>query len=271
MVDHTSTLTSLQRALRGERTAGGLDVEFTKLAIDLQNLDEEHAESVLSESLTTLRDAIDCDAVGVALLDFAGRSVERMFVARSTFSACNPEVLEGMKLADWPWLERRLVHLRLLGILDATEPATGQEIDAERLAELHIGAAMFVGFEVDGHRIGFMGFFYGQAQQNWCADHQLLIKLLGSSFASGLGRLRSTKSLDEAAERDALILRTANDGMWDFDAINNVLDFSPRWKSIMGYTDDDISETPPDWRKLVHPDDMARVQAQLRDHLAGKT
>ena len=27
----------------------------------------------------------------------------------------------------------------------------------------------------------------------------------------------------------------------------------------------------PDWRSLVHPDDLARVQALIRDHVAGKS
>jgi hypothetical protein len=27
----------------------------------------------------------------------------------------------------------------------------------------------------------------------------------------------------------------------------------------------------PDWRQLVHPEDMARVQGKIRDHLDGKT
>jgi diguanylate cyclase (GGDEF)-like protein/PAS domain S-box-containing protein len=49
------------------------------------------------------------------------------------------------------------------------------------------------------------------------------------------------------------------------------MNFSPRWKEIMGYTDEDLGETPLDWRKLVHPDDMTLVQAQLRDHMAGKS
>ena len=51
---------------------------------------------------------------------------------------------------------------------------------------------------------------------------------------------------------------------------NNEMRFSPRWKAIMGYTDEALAETPPDWRRLVHPDDLARVQAKLRDHLSGK-
>ena len=40
---------------------------------------------------------------------------------------------------------------------------------------------------------------------------------------------------------------------------------------MLGYADDDAQLDSPDWRSLVHPDDMARVQAAIRDHVAGKT
>jgi PAS domain S-box-containing protein len=58
--------------------------------------------------------------------------------------------------------------------------------------------------------------------------------------------------------------------MWDFDVENNVVWFSPRWRQMLGYDADD-PYVSPDWRRLVHRDDMARVQAAIRDHIAGKT
>ena len=48
-VDHSSTLTSLQKALTGSRTPGGLDVLYTKLAVDLQSLDDGHRRAAIAE------------------------------------------------------------------------------------------------------------------------------------------------------------------------------------------------------------------------------
>jgi len=270
-LDHTSTLTRIQRSLTGGRTEGGLDVVFTKLAVDLQNLRDEDADAVLQRSLDTLLEALDCDAVFVGLMDAGARNIERMFVARATFSAANPAALEGCSLDSMPWIGKHLAHLRLFGVRDSFRPEKGQEPDAERLAELKIGATMLIGFESCGQIAGFMGFVYGQPRAEWSVDHQLLIKLLGTSFASGLDRLRTAASLDDIEERDALLICTANDGTWDFDAVHNVMHFSPRWKTIMGYTDEDLQRAPPDWQKLVHQDDLAKVQMRLREHLAGKS
>ncbi len=270
-MDHSSTLTSLQRTLDGGRTHGGLDVIYTKLAVDLQNLDPEAAEASMKRSMQEICDHTGCDAVCVALLDESGRSIDRVLAASAPFSPCNPEVLAGTRLEDFPWLDKNLRHLKLLGIRDTSAPAAGQKIDAGQLARLRIASLLVISFDVHGQRNGFMALFYGQPQPTWCADHQLLLKLLGSSVASGLQQLAATDRIQKASERDALMTCTANDGSWDFDALNNHLEFSPRWKAIMGYTDEDLARTPPDWRKLVHADDLARVQSKLREHLAGNT
>jgi len=268
-VDHTSTLTGLHQALGG-RTAGGLDVLYTKLAVDLQNLPDEGAEDVVRRCLESLRDSLECDAVCIALLDGAGESFERVHAARATFAQCNPEVLQSCRMDELPWFQDGLVHLRLRGILDSARPSAGQEVDGARLTSLRISSMLAIGFHVRGRPAGFLAFCYGQPQPAWSADHQLLLKLLGSSFAGGLAQLRDDRSLRLLEEREEVMIRTANDGTWDFDALNNVMRFSPRWKAIMGYTDETLAETPPDWRRLVHPDDLAKVQAKLREHLAGK-
>jgi PAS domain S-box-containing protein len=99
---------------------------------------------------------------------------------------------------------------------------------------------------------------------------QLLMKLIGTSLATGLERIRSDARLAKLEERIRLSQAAANDGVWDFDVENNEVYFSPRWKAMLGYADEDIRGSP-DWRALVHPDDLARVQSAIRDHVSGKT
>lgn len=264
-------MTGLQKALQGSRSTGAVDVIFTKLAVDLQMLSEDTAESTVLADLETLREAIDCDAVCIGLFDAEVATLERVLAARSTFSACNPEVMQGMPLGELPWIETRLEHLRLFSIADTSAPGPGQETDAEVFARLHIGSILLVGFDVRERKAGFMAFFYGQPQADWRVEDQLLIKLLSTSFASGLAKLRTAASLSDVEERDALLVSTANDGTWDFDAINNVMHYSPRWRAIMGFTQEEIEREAPDWKKFVHMDDLARVQIKLREHLAGES
>jgi len=268
-VDHGSTLTGLQQLLGSGRTAGGLDIALTKVAVDFQNLDAAKAESLIAEGVETIRAGIGCDAVCIALLE--NQRLQRVIAARDTFTAVNPEVLQGEPLSAWPWLAKSVSHLRLVGIADTSRPQPAQLADAQRLSSLNGAAVLLVGFEVAGKPAGFIGFFYGRPQPSWNAEHQLLLKLLGSSLAAGLERSQARQALAEIAERDAVMIATANDGTWDFDPADGVLHFSPRWLSIMGYTQDDVERSPIDWRRLVHTDELPRVQAKLRDHIAGKT
>jgi diguanylate cyclase (GGDEF)-like protein/PAS domain S-box-containing protein len=270
-VDHASTLTGLQQLLGSARTAGGLDVAFTKIAVDFQNLDAADPVAPISAGLDAVRAGAGCEAVCVALFDMVGERIQRIICARDTFTGLNPEVLQGEPLSGWPWLEKSFAHLRLLGIADTAQPQAAQRVDADRLRALSGAATLLVGFEVLGRRAGFMALFYGQPQQSWDVDHQLLLKLLASSLAVGLERIEARQRLAEIAERDAAMISIANDGSWEFDPAAGTMRFSPRWLAIMGYTEEDVRREPIDWRRLVHTEELPPVQAKLREHIAGRT
>jgi PAS domain S-box-containing protein len=270
-MEHHLTLTGLQDAV-GARKAGGLDVVYTKLAVDLQNLALGSADPRLAAALETLREETACDAIAVILLDADGTRIQQVLSARSPFALCNPEVLTGLALDELPWLEKRLSHLRVHGIANTVVPQRANETtDAGRLATLGCGALLMIGFHIHGQRAGCLALFFGHPQPEWSVEHTLLLKLLGSSLASGLERGRTSVRLADINEREHLLEKTVNDGTWDFDAVNNRVEYSPRWKRMMGYADDDLARNAPDWRRIVHVDDYSRLQARLRDHLAGRT
>jgi hypothetical protein len=129
-VEHTGSLTGLQQSLGGARTPGGLDVTLTKIAVDFQNLQPGAVDATIQASLERIQQSIGCDATCLGLLDVAGQSIDRVLVARSTFTAANPQVMQGESLASWPWLEREFSHLRLLGLPDTARPQPDQAVDA---------------------------------------------------------------------------------------------------------------------------------------------
>jgi diguanylate cyclase (GGDEF)-like protein/PAS domain S-box-containing protein len=78
------------------------------------------------------------------------------------------------------------------------------------------------------------------------------------------------KALDEltaSEERYALVTRSANDGLWDWNLATNEMQFCPRWKAMLGFRDDEISHRPDEWLKRVHPDDIEAVQTNITSHL----
>ena len=72
-------------------------------------------------------------------------------------------------------------------------------------------------------------------------------------------------------DRFQLAVEGANDGIWDWDIENNTVYLSPRWKSLLGYADHEISNNLVEWLSRIHTDDRARVIAGVTDYLEGTT
>ncbi len=84
-------------------------------------------------------------------------------------------------------------------------------------------------------------------------------------------RLRAEAALRHSEERYALAARGANDGLWDYDLRAGKVFFSPRWKSMLGYAEDEVGSDPKEWFERIHPEDAEMVNLQWDRHLAGKT
>jgi diguanylate cyclase (GGDEF)-like protein/PAS domain S-box-containing protein len=177
-------------------------------------------------------------------------------------------VLKSRALSEFPWIKSRLEHLRLLEIRDTAKAPIAQSHDAEHLARLNVGALLVVGFNIRGRLRGVLGVVSATPSPDWGADLHLALKLVSVSVASGLERIELLEDLFTVEERDRLVTQTANDGLWDYDVRDNSMYFSPRWRAMLGYAE---GVEVPEWRLLVHPDDFAHVQNQLREHLEGRT
>jgi diguanylate cyclase (GGDEF)-like protein/PAS domain S-box-containing protein len=98
----------------------------------------------------------------------------------------------------------------------------------------------------------------------------------GQRFVGGMAvditeRKQAEEALRASEERYALAAQSVNDGLWDWNLKTNEVYYSERWKSMLGCVDEDIGNTPFEWFRRVHPDDLAQVQSLLQDHLEGRT
>ncbi len=84
-------------------------------------------------------------------------------------------------------------------------------------------------------------------------------------------RKQAEEALRASEERYALAAQSVNDGLWDWNLKSNEVYYSERWKAMLGCEAEDIGNTPFEWFRRVHPDDLAQVQTLLQDHLEGRT
>jgi diguanylate cyclase (GGDEF)-like protein/PAS domain S-box-containing protein len=63
----------------------------------------------------------------------------------------------------------------------------------------------------------------------------------------------------------------AGDGLWDWNVENSTVFFSTQWKTMLGFTEDEIGNSLDEWSKRVHPDDLKRAMADVQAHLDGLT
>ena len=84
-------------------------------------------------------------------------------------------------------------------------------------------------------------------------------------------RKLADEAMRESEERYMLAARGANDGLWDWNMKSNDIYYSPRWKSMLGYEEDEISNNPTEWLDRIHSDDRMHVEAEITAHINGHT
>lgn len=82
---------------------------------------------------------------------------------------------------------------------------------------------------------------------------------------------RTEAALRLSQERYTLATTESQVGVWDWNVQTQELYLSPNLKAMLGYGDDEITNTPDTWINLVHPDDRAAVMTAAQDHLQGHT
>ncbi|HEV2507397.1 MAG TPA: PAS domain-containing protein [Mesorhizobium sp.] len=96
-----------------------------------------------------------------------------------------------------------------------------------------------------------------------------------------VGIIGISRDITEAKAAEAALRRSemrwqfavdgAGDGIWDWNLETGYVFYSPRWKSMLGYEEDDIGNAVADWSDHVHPEDLPRCMEIIERHLRGET
>ena len=81
----------------------------------------------------------------------------------------------------------------------------------------------------------------------------------------------SNENMKKLNERMELALLGNNDGIWDWNLITNEVYYSPRWKEMLGYEDDELLNEFSTWEERVHPEDIDMVLKAVHENIDGKS
>lgn len=106
----------------------------------------------------------------------------------------------------------------------------------------------------------------------WIAARDRRIEQLESDLAHTRERqCEAEAALRLTEERYVMAVRGANDGLWEWNLQNDAMYLSPRWKSLLGFAEEDVLDSRDAWRQRVVPEDLSSVEAALAAHLEGKS
>jgi PAS domain S-box-containing protein len=80
-----------------------------------------------------------------------------------------------------------------------------------------------------------------------------------------------TAALRKIHKRMELALAGAGLGAWDWNIRTGEMIVDQRWAEMLGYTLAEIEPHLSAWKRLIYPDDLARVEEALDAHLEGET
>ncbi|MGF1459645.1 MAG: PAS domain S-box protein [Leptolyngbyaceae cyanobacterium] len=80
-------------------------------------------------------------------------------------------------------------------------------------------------------------------------------------------RRQTQLALQISEERWQLAISGSNEGIWDWHIPSDQVFYSPRWKALLGYADEELPNTRRVWSQLVHPDDLGHVRTAMTAHL----
>ncbi len=79
------------------------------------------------------------------------------------------------------------------------------------------------------------------------------------------------EAFEISEERFRLAVQVTNNGIWDWNLITNKVYFSPMWKKMIGYEEDEIKDSFDAWKNHVYEEDIERVLEAVDKFIKGES
>lgn len=212
--------------------------------------DRKQAEQELVKSEERFRSIFEQAAVGFALVNQSGKLL-RVNQRYCRITGYAQEQLIGSQINDF-------IHHP-----NAEAKKWLEEIQDQSLIETFSVQKQCI---LPDGQLNWVQIFVSPVNELWKGKNYILLALEDIEE-----RKQTEEALRKSEERWQLALRGNNDGIWDWNIQTREVFFSPRWKEMLGYHEQEICDHLTQWNQRVHPDDLPGVMKAIRDHLDQKT
>jgi PAS domain S-box-containing protein len=94
-----------------------------------------------------------------------------------------------------------------------------------------------------------------------------VLRIFAARTGAEIERRRAETAWRVGERRYALATKAAKVGVWDWDVATGRFYLDPNVKELLGYTEEEIPNDLEEWSKHIHPEDHARVAAEIEAHL----
>jgi PAS domain S-box-containing protein len=115
---------------------------------------------------------------------------------------------------------------------------------------------------------GFIGFDDCHVEREWSRIEIDVLRTAASLIAGAMERAWADERLRLSEERYALVARGANDGLWDWDVVQDHAYFSPRLHEILGLPEDALGHSMARFMEQLVPEDRRSIRKRFAERTA---
>ncbi|MEI6065534.1 MAG: PAS domain-containing protein, partial [Pseudanabaena sp. ELA748] len=190
-----------------------------------------------------------------------------------TLSSDTHFALPDLDIGNYPQYLKALQTELVMPVTDSLSDPRTCELAADYLIPLGIASMLEIPIRREEMTIGVLCAEHLGNLREWNLEEQSFARSIGDLVILAIessNRNLAEQQLKESEKRWQLVLEGNNDGIWDWNCKTNAVFFSTRYKTMLGYGENELAPDVDSWIKLIHPEDFNRVMSIVESYWSGE-